>query len=38
MLAAVSDQGYVVGVRLLDDAVRAWDAATFETRQTVGGR
>ena len=32
VLAAVSDQGFVVGVRLLDDAVRAWDTVTLEER------
>jgi hypothetical protein len=32
LLAEVSADGYVVGVRLLDDAVRGWDVATLEDR------
>lgn len=32
VMAAVNTRGYVVGVRLLTDAVRTWDAHTLEGR------
>ena len=35
VMAAVNTLGFVVGVRLLDDAVRMWDSATLEQRVTA---
>ena len=32
VMAEVNGEGYVVGLRLLDDAVRDWDVATLEDR------
>ena len=32
VMAEVNAEGYVVGVRLLDDVVREWDVATLEDR------
>jgi hypothetical protein len=32
VMAAVHTDGYVVGVRLLDDAARGWDVATLDER------
>lgn len=35
VLVEVNSEGYVVGLRLLDDVTRQWDSATLEKRVTA---